>query len=113
MKFKQFAPAIAALVGCVLFLVINLVAPQSAASSPQQTHYLIKPLHADRVLYVQPRLALGNLEPESLLTSLEEISQSYAIKGSKLYTRMVHGRQIPGLLVFTEPLIAQATGDSL
>lgn len=111
MRVQQFAPAIAALVGCLFFIAINFVVPQSAASSPQQTHYLIKPLHADRVLYVQPRLALGNVAPESLLTSLEEISQRYAIKSSKLYTRQVHNREIPGLLVFTAPLTAQVTRD--
>ncbi|MBW4527065.1 MAG: hypothetical protein KME18_18060 [Phormidium tanganyikae FI6-MK23] len=65
--------------GCLVFIVINLVVPQSATSSPQQPHYLIKPLYADRVLYVQPRLALGNLALGSLLTVLEEISQRYSL----------------------------------
>ncbi len=111
MKLQRFAPVIAAFVGCLFFIAINFVVPQSAASSPQQSHYLIKPLYADRVLYVQPRLSLGNIAPDSLLASLEEISQSYAIKGSKLYTRQVHGREIPGLLVFTVPLTAQASSD--
>ncbi len=111
MKLQRFAPVIAVLVGCFFFITINLVVPQSAASSPQQSHYLIKPLHADRVLYVQPRLALGNLAPDSLLTALEEISQRYAIKASKLYTRQVNGREIPGMLVFTAPLSAQSTLD--
>lgn len=110
MKVQKFAPVIAALIGCLFFVVINLVAPQSAASS-QQTHYLIKPLQVDRVLYVQPRLSLGNLAPDSLLTALEEISQRYAIKGSRLYTRQVNGREIPGLLVFTTPLTAQAISE--
>lgn len=108
MKVKQFAPVVVALVSCLLFFVINLAAPQSAASASEK-HYLIKPLHAERVLYVQPRLALGNLAPDSLLSALEEISQQYTIKGSKLYTRHVNGREIPGMLVYTEPMIAQVT----
>lgn len=111
MKVQQFAPVVVAFFSGLLFLVINLAAPQSAASSPQDAHYLIKPLHADRVLYVQPRLALGNLAPDSLLTALEEISQRYAIKGSKLYTRHVNGREIPGMLVYTSPLTAQVVSE--
>lgn len=110
MKVKQFAPVFVALVSCLLFFVINLAAPRSAASSPQ-THYLIKPLQADRVLYVQPRLSLGNLAPDSLMSALEEISQTYTVKGSRLYTRHVNGREIPGMLVFTEPMIAQVTAE--
>lgn len=111
MKVQKLAPVIAAFIGCLFFITISLVAPQSAASSPQQSHYLIKPLQVDRVLYVQPRLSLGNLAPDSLLTALEEISQRYAIKGSRLYTRQVNGREIPGLLVFTAPLTAQITNE--
>lgn len=111
MKVRQFAPVIAALVGCIFFIAINLVVPESDTSSPQQHHYLIKPLQIDRVLYVQPRLSLGNLAPDSLLTALEEISQRYAIKGSRLYTRQVNGREIPGLLVYTAPLTAQVIND--
>ncbi|MGG6270304.1 MULTISPECIES: hypothetical protein [unclassified Leptolyngbya] len=111
MKIQRFAPVITVLLGCLLFLGINLIAPQNAMSSPQQSHYLIKPLHVDRVLYVQPRLALGNLAPDSLLVALEEISQQYTIKGSKLYTRHVNGREIPGLVVYTSPLTAQVVSE--
>lgn len=111
MKIQRFAPVITVLLGCLLFIGINLIAPQSAASSPQQSHYLIKPLHVDRVLYVQPRLALGNLAPDSLLAALEEISQRYAIRGSKLYTRHVNGREIPGMVVYTAPLTAQVINE--
>ncbi|MBE9010233.1 hypothetical protein IQ250_08450 [Pseudanabaenaceae cyanobacterium LEGE 13415] len=110
MKLQRFVPVITVLLSCLLFLSINLAAPQSAVSSPQ-SHYLIKPLHVDRVLYVQPRLALGNLAPDSLLSALEEISQTYSIRGSKLYTRHVNGREIPGMVVYTAPLTAQVVNE--
>jgi hypothetical protein len=111
MKLRLLPPVLALAICIFGFLGINLALPQKAASAASQPHYLIHPLQADRVFFVQPRLALGNLAPESLWTSLEEIGQRYYIKDSKLFIKQVNGRAIPGLVVFTEPLgeLAEST----
>ena len=108
MKARFFAP-IAVLLVCLLCLVsVNLAFPKSLPTGTEVANYLIKPLHVDRVLFVQPRLSTGNLAPESLWVALEEIAQRYYINDSKLHVRHVNGRDIPGLLVFTSPLTAEA-----
>lgn len=113
MKARLLAPLLAGFVCLLCFIGINVAFSQPAASDTQLTSYLIKPLQNDRVFYVQPRLALGNLAPESLWASLEELAQRYYINDSKLQIRAVNGRAIPGLIVFTEALNEAATPSEL
>ncbi len=113
MKAQLFAPVIVILF-CLLCLIgIDFALPQTASSDTQVANYIIKPVQAERVFYVQPRLSLGNLEPELLWASLEHMAQRYYIRGSKLEIRKVNGRDIPGLIVFTAPLSEETASAEL
>jgi hypothetical protein len=112
MKIRPFAPLIA--IAFVILLVTGISLTAEAIISDQETDYLIKPVVKESVFYVQPRLSKylqprlsWNLSPEVLLSSLAEIEQNYAISTKNLHVKTVKGMDIPGLLVFVNPIVAQ------
>lgn len=111
MKTKFIAPIAVFFVSVLCLIGINLGFQEKASASTPMGSYLIKHLQPDQILFVQPRLSLGDLSPDAVMASLEEIGQTYTVQGSKLQLRNVNGRTIPGLFVFVNPLTAQAVAE--
>ena len=115
--FKKFlAPILLLSVVLTVITLIGLNPELLAQTSEANQDYFIKPIPTEKLVIIEPNYGQfynpnpeikGDASGQSLYSSLDELSQIYEIKGTKMVRFERKGQMIPNLYVSVDPAQSQ------
>ncbi len=113
---KFLAPIVVLTVVLTVITIINLNSEALAQTSEANQDYFIKPIPTEKLIIIEPNYGQfynpnpeikGDASGQVLYNSLDELSQIYEIKDTKMVRFERKGQMIPNLYVFVAPSKSQ------